>query len=105
MLLYMSVHCTDSNVMLLYMSFIRVCLINVLRGIKGCSLTPDNTLVTLTLNLVVRLCILSVYFVDVTFLSEIWMFATLDICTVISDSKFHKTQLAASNILSSSARC
>lgn len=44
-----------------------------------------------------------VYLVEVTFLLEIWMFATLDICIVISDSKFHQTQLTASNALSSSA--
>lgn len=60
------------------------------------------------LTLVVMLCVLSknvfVYLVEVTFLLEIWMFATLDICIVISDSKFHQTQLTTSNVLSSSAR-
>lgn len=43
------------------------------------------------------------FLLEVTFLLETWIFATLNICIVISDSRFHQTQLIPPDVLSSSA--
>lgn len=58
----------------------------------------DNKLVSISLSVAVLCCVLSenvfVYLLEVTFLLEIWMLATLDISLVISDSNFHQTQVS-----------